>query len=175
MQDRNYEAAREELRNLVIRRPHDLELRRSFHKLCMLTRHAKKLTGHGAEFIELLFKRHRIREASEIYQDCVALDHNFRPEKPDQYYPIAQMLRECNASKQAVQLINGFHKQYPRSDLTPQLYLLAARIFHDDLGDTAQATQILRFLENHCSRHPLIGDVKRYHSVLRIISPSRLG
>lgn len=166
MQEQNYPAALEELRGLLQRRWGELELHRMAHKLARLIQDKPTLIRHGRQYLGVLLERNRIREAMEVYQDLTAADPAFRPDVPDQYLPIAQMLRESRLTKPALALISGFHKRHPDSDQVPALYLLAAKIFHDDLGEDAKAVQILRFVARQYPRHGLIGAVEHYLRVL---------
>lgn len=166
MAEGKYAAALEELRNIVPRRWGALELHRLVHKLAKLTNNQEVLLRHGEQYIGVLLEQNRVREAMEIYQDLVAAKPQFRPALADQHLPIAQMLRDSRLPKEAITLINGFHKRFPASELTPALYLLAARIFHDDLNDDAKAGQILRFVAAQYPSHGLIGSVQHYLRVL---------
>jgi len=172
MAEEKHAAALEELRDVLNQRWGDLELHRMFHKLAKLIEQKDLLVRHGREFLAVLLEQNRLREAMEIYQDLVAADPSFRPALPDQYLPIAQMLRDSRQPKLAVALINGFHKRFPDSALTVPLYLLAAKIFHEDLADDARATQILRFLSQQYPRHASIGAVTHY---LRLLEGSPIG
>ena len=171
MREQNYPAALEELRGLLNRRWGDLELHRTTHKLAKLMQNKDTLIRHGREYLGVLLERNRIREAMEVYQDLTAAEPSFRPELPDQYLPIAQMLRESRRPKPAVGLINGFHTRFPDSEQTPALYLLVAKIFHEDLGDDARAGQILRFVAKQYPGHGLTGTVEHY---LRVIEATKV-
>jgi tetratricopeptide (TPR) repeat protein len=166
MAEAKYAAALEELRNIVPRRWGELELHRLVHKLAKLTGDHEVLLRHGEQYLGVLLEQNRVREAMEIYQDLVAVKPQFRPTLADQHLPIAQMLRDSRLPREAIALINGFHKRFPHSELTPALYLLAAKIFHDDLNDDAKARQILRFVATQHPSHGLIGSIEHYLRIL---------
>lgn len=166
MEEQQYPAALEELRRILPGRWGELELHRLLHKLARLTGNTEVLIRHGRQYLGVLIEKSRVREAMEIYQDLVAAEPAFRPDHPEEYLPIAQMLRESRQPKAVVALINGFHKRFPRSDQTPALYLLAAKTFHDDLEADDKALQILRFVAQHYPKHALIGAVQHYLAVL---------
>jgi hypothetical protein len=168
MAEAKYAAALEELRNIVPRRWGELELHRLVHRLAKLTGNQEVLLRHGEQYIGVLLEQNRVREAMEVYQDLVMVmvKPQFRPILADQHLPIAQMLRDSRLPREAIALINGFHKRFPHSEFTPALYLLAAKIFHDDLNDDAKASQILRFVAAQYPGHGLIGSVRHYLRVL---------
>lgn len=175
MAEQNYPAALEELRNLLPARWEDLELHRRLHKLAALIGNTDVLLRHAREFIPLLRERGRIREAMDIFRTCVGVEPSFRPNRAEDYLPIAQMLRESRQPRLAIALINGFHKRFPDSPETPALYLLAARLFHEELGDAAQAIRILRYTLGAFPDHALCEPIKRYLNVLKATSPASAG
>jgi hypothetical protein len=171
MAEENYPAALEELRSLVNRNWQDLELHRLLHKMAKLVSNHDILLRHGQEFIPILLDAGHIREATEVYRSCVAADKSFRPNRPLDYQPIAQMLRDSGQARQAIVLINGFHKRFPKHDATPGLYMLAAQAFHADIGDEAQARKILNYTVSAFPQHALRPSIERYLTILTTGTP----
>lgn len=166
MSEQNYPAALEELRNLLPQRWEDLETHRLLHKLAGLVGNTDVLLRHGKEFIPILLDRGRTREAVDIYRACIAADPGFRPGRAEDYLPIAQMLRDARQAKQAVALINGFHKRFPNHEQTPPLYLLVAKLFHEELDDPEQARRILSFTRRVFPQHRMTSSIDRYLALL---------
>lgn len=166
MQEQNYPAALQELRHLVNNRWDDLELHRRLHKLAALVPDRDLLLRHGQAFIPLLRQQKLIREATEVYRACQAVDPQFRPSEAEDYLPIAQMLRESRQPQAAIGLLNGFHRRFPASEQIPALYLLAARIFHEDLDNREQARRILRYCHSTFPQHHLHAAIERQLSLL---------
>ena len=164
--EQKYAAALEELRDVLSRRWGELELHRQAHKLAKLIEDHATLVRHGRQYLEVLLQGNRVREAMDIYKDLVAVEPGFRPDKPEQYLPIAQILRDSRQPQLAIALLNGFHKRFPQSPETPTLYLLAARIFHEDLGEDDKARQILGFVSKQFPDHPQSGAVDHYQRIL---------
>lgn len=166
MAEENYPAALEELRSLVNRNWEKLELHRRLHKMADLVSNHDILLRHGQEFIPMLLDAGYNREAADVYRKCVLADKGFRPNRPLDYQPIAQMLRDSGQPKLAIALINGFHKRFPNHDAIPGLYMLAAQVFHADIGDEAQARRILSYASGAFPSHELHGSISRYLKIL---------
>lgn len=166
MAEENYPAALEELRTLVNRHWQNLDLHRRLHRLAKLVANHDILLRHGQEFIPLLLDAGFNREAADVYRNCVSADKTFRPNRPLDYQPIAQMLQDSGESRLAISLINGFHKRFPNHDATPGLYMLAAQMFHSDIGDEAQAQKILRYTLSAFPHHALRPSIERYLTIL---------
>lgn len=166
MADGNPEAAREELRDQLRQHPEDLELHRRYHRAAKLTDAPDKLCGHGLEFIELLMRQNKIKEATDIYLDCVAAKPDFRPDRPEVYLPMVKLLQETGRGKQAVQLANGFHKRFPGNALVVPPYFTTAQIFHDRLGRDDQAAKVLQFIKTNYPNHEMATEVDYFLRVL---------
>ncbi|RFA30650.1 hypothetical protein CAI21_03790 [Alkalilimnicola ehrlichii] len=161
-----YDAAREELRGILQSTPDNLELHRQFHRLCKLTGDKSSLRGHGNHFIPKLVAQERIREAVETYVSCKQLDPDFQLNEPSVYLPLARLLRDRRAFHEAIQLINGFHKRFPKHPSTPSLYLLAAQIFHTELSEPQRAEAILKFVQKYFPGNPEAASIAHYLHIL---------
>lgn len=168
----NIPAAVEELKTVIRKHPDDIELRLKFHKLIKLTDQVKQLTVHGEGLIRRLIDLNRGAQAMEVYLDCVKADAAFRPKDKKVFLPLAKTLRAHKHPAVAIRLVNGFHKLFPQDPQTPELYLLIAQIFMDDLHQDEKAKPILDFLAKHFSHHPLIEVVRSYQAALRNLSRS---
>jgi tetratricopeptide (TPR) repeat protein len=172
LEEENYPAAREELQALLAQRPDDLELHRQLQRLCRLTGADAAGARHAVEFIARLLEGKRIREASEVYLEAVTVTPQLRPARPEHYLPLCRMLRDRGAHREAIALANGFHRRHPAHPDIPELYLLAAQIFHLELEQPARAAQVLGFLQTHFPDHPLQSQVTRQLNALQSSAPA---
>ncbi len=162
----NYVAAQDELRDIVLRDPDNLDLRMKFHKIVKMAGDNKQLAIHGAGLIRRLLERRKWVDAVNVYLDCIKVDPDFRPESDVHYLPLAEEMRRMRLYKQAIKLSNGFHQHYPKSDQIPYLYLLVTKIFIEDLSLDEKAKPILALLQKKYNDHEIALEVKRYNTFL---------
>lgn len=164
--EEKYGAAKAELLAVIARYPDKVELKQRLHRIAQLTEDKELLARNGRQTISEYIDQKRVRDAINIYLDCVRADPAFRPARPEDYAPLAQALRDRGDSKLAVQLINGFHKRFPEDPTTPSLYVLAARVFSEDLQRDDQARAILDYVVKHFPRNPDTRQAKALMSAL---------
>jgi hypothetical protein len=162
----NYTAAQDELREIVLRDPDNLDLRIKFHKIVKMAGDNKQLTIHGTGLIKRLLEKRKWVDAVNVYLDCVKVDLEFKPESDVHYLPLAEEMRRMRLYKQAIKLSNGFHQRYPKSKQIPYLYLLVTKIFIEDLSLDEKAKPILSLLQKKYSDHEIALEVKRYNTFL---------
>lgn len=146
MEQQNHAAALAELRRVIDLYPDEPSLRRRLLQLARLSGDSATLIREGKPAIGASIRAGRLGEAAEIYLDCIAAKADFQPADVDQHEPLARELRSRGLTRDAMALLNGLHQRYPDSPHIPRAYLLAARIFLDDLGKPDQAGKILHFI-----------------------------
>jgi len=162
----NYTAAQNELRDIVLQDPDNLDLRMKFHKIVKMAGDNKQLATHGTGLIKRLLEKRKWVDAVNVYLDCVKVEPEFKPEIDIHYLPLAEEMRRMRLYKQAIKLSNGFHQRYPKSEQIPYLYLLVAKIFIEDLSLDEKAKPILSLLQQKYSGHEIAAEVQRYNTFL---------
>ncbi len=162
----NYSAAQNELREIVLRDPDNLDLRMKFHKIVKMAGDNKQLAMHGTGLIKRLLEKRKLVDAVNVYLDCTKMEPAFKPESDAHYLPLAEEMRTMRLYKQAIKLSNGFHQRYPKSEQIPYLYLLVTKIFIEDLSLDEKAKPILSLLKKKYAGHAIESEVKRYSTFL---------
>lgn len=162
----SYTAAQNELRDIVLQDPDNLELRMKFHKIVKMAGDNNQLATHGTGLIKRLLEKRKGIDAVNVYLDCVKVEPGFKPESDTHYLPLAEEMRRMRLYKQAIKLSNGFHQRYPKSEQIPYLYLLVTKIFIEDLSLDQKAKPILSLLQKKYSEHEIALEVKRYNTFL---------
>jgi len=162
----SYTAAQNELRDIVLQDPDNLELRMKFHKIVKMAGDNNQLATHGTGLIKRLLEKRKWIDAVNVYLDCIKVDPDFKPESDIHYLPLAEEMRRMRLYKQAIKLSNGFHQRYPKSEQIPYLYLLVTKIFIEDLSLDQKAKPILSLLQKKYSEHEIALEVKRYNTFL---------
>jgi len=165
--EEKYSAATAELLQVIHEHPDNLELKQRLHRLAQLSDDRQLMLRNGRELIAAYLDHDRVRDAVNLYLDCSRADPGFRPERPEDYAPLAQALLERGNGKSAVQLANGFHKRFPEHPATPGLYVLAAQVFCDELSREDQARAILDYVIKHFPQSP---DTRRAKALRSAIS-----
>ncbi|MCC5858327.1 MAG: hypothetical protein JJT90_09245 [Ectothiorhodospiraceae bacterium] len=160
MENGKHQAALTELRGLLDRNPDRRDLKERLVRLARLTGDSETLMLEGPEAMAALVRGGRVRDATDLYLDCLAADPGFRPQAPELHDVIAAELRKCGLLREALSLLNGFHQRFPGNPLVPRAYLLAARIFLDDAGKPEQARKLLAYLQRHFADSPYAAEVE---------------
>ncbi len=147
----DYMGAKKLLKRLIKEDTDNLELRRRFHQVVKILGKSehRQLTYHGTGMIRRLLDENMYEEAADVYLDCISVDKDFKPESPEHYPNLAKTLRRRNKAREAIVLIDQFVDLYPNHDAVPELYELAANILSDDMGQKAEAENILLFLKQN--------------------------
>ena len=143
-----------------------------YHKLLMLAGR-KEITSHGREYISKLVRDKKLARALDIYQDCLKTDAEFMPQEAAQVYPLACAARDLKQPKLAVSIMRKFDKNFPRSPDIPSVYLLSAKLMHEDFRDEKMARAILQHIQKKYPQHPLSEAAGNYLAFIEKLSPSR--
>ena len=166
IENEDYLSAKDILIELLKSDPDNLDLRRKFHKVIKILGDNKQLTYHGEVMISRLIAAKKADEAVNIYLDCISVDPAFKPELDTDYLPLAEAMRRMRQHKLALKLVNGFHKTYPNNPNIPYVYLLAVKIFIEDLSQDEQAKPLLSFLQQHYGDHEIKTELEAYQRFL---------
>ncbi len=152
--EHNYPAALAELRDCVGRQPHSTELVKRLHRAAQLAGDERAVR----EAADTLIARHadagRYAEATVAWLESRQHDPQYRPSDPAVYPVLAETLRLRGQAREALHLVNGFHKRFPGRSEIPRLYALAARLFREELGDETKASALETFLTSNYPDHP---------------------
>lgn len=171
LQDENVGGAINELRSLIDQNPKELELRRRLYVYLKLNGEIEALRDYAPIYFNRLAENNRFTDASTVYLESMARGIPFYPDYPGDYLPVMQELRRRRASKEAIQLTQGFHKRHPKDQHIPEVYLALAKILSEDVQRDDLAVQALSFVEKGFPEHNLIPQVKQHLAVLSKLRP----
>ena len=147
-----------------------MELHAYYHRILFAANKPDVLITHAKDYINMLVHENKIREAAQLIIDSYKVKEVIRPNDPDKYYTLAQMLNEMRAYKACIALIQNFHKRYPVHRDIPKLYLLASQILSEQLSNDAMAIKMLEFLMAKYKQHELAGEIAQYCHVVRNVA-----
>ena len=93
-------------------------------------------------------------------------DPAFAPEQPAQLLRLAEAARRRREYPQALALIKGFDKRFPRHPEIPAVYLFAASVLCENLRQDASARKILAVLLARYPDHPLSSEAQQLATVI---------
>jgi outer membrane protein assembly factor BamD (BamD/ComL family) len=150
-----YADAADRLWTLIREHPdYSIWLRQKRHKALKLTHKERDFIDNAGKLLGELIDANRLRDATEIYIDLTDYDPKLRPARERDYEPLMEMLVQRGEYRRAVQMANGFHRDFPDSSSVPPLYLEVARIFFEYLDQPDKARQVADFLVKRYPNHP---------------------
>ncbi len=146
--------------------PEDVVAHGRYHKLLALASRDERLLSHAKRYLGLLLNRGQGDDALQLYRAMQERDAAFEPEQPAQLLSLAEAARRRREFPQALALVKGFDKRFPRHAEIPAVYLFAARVLCENLRQDANARQILAVLLARYPQHPVSAEAQQLLTVL---------
>lgn len=152
--DGRYEAALVELRSVLEAHPDDSMLHERLFRLAGLSGDTAERSRQADWLVDHWIRKGRVGDAVRIHLECVREQPDFRPERAEHHEILARELRSRGEIREALRLLAGLHKRFPRHAAVPSAYLLAAEIFMDEAGKPDQARRLLDYVRRHFPDDP---------------------
>jgi len=146
--------------------PNNLKLHARYHELLKRTKNKEKLGLHGEKYMNILLVNNQTGKAANVYRVCLKANPKLAPTDPDKINKMAHTLHDLRAFKEAVILINGFHKRFPKHPDIPKNYLFAAKILSGELQQPKHALQIIQFLKSKYKDDPIYAQITQHADFL---------
>lgn len=146
--------------------PGDIAAQERYNKLLHLAGKDDRLLNHTQKLIPMLLANDQKNAALEAWRRCRERHATFLPEKADHIVQLAQIARSIREPRVALDLLNGFDRNFRNHPLVPDVYFLCGSILCDDLRKDELAD---RFFAALCSRYPehiLVPDALRLRDVI---------
>ncbi|MEI7430878.1 MAG: hypothetical protein WCL27_10515 [Betaproteobacteria bacterium] len=135
--------------------PDDLGALGRYYKLLALAGREDRLLSHSRRYLSVLLQKNQGDEALEVYRSMKERVATFEPDHPAQLLQLAEVTRRRREFPEALALLKGFDKRFPRNAEIPAVYLFAARVLCENLRQEASARQILSVLLSRYPEHPV--------------------
>lgn len=156
--------------------PDEVAVNDRYHKLLALAGRDDRLLSHAKRYLSLLLQKGLGDEALTLYRAMQAKDADFAPEQPAQLLKLAEAARRRREFPQALAIVKGFDKRFPRHAEIPAVYLFAARVLCENLKQDASARQILVALVARYPEHPVSAEAQQLLIVLdKLAAPAVAG
>jgi hypothetical protein len=146
--------------------PENLAVQQRYHKLLQLAGRTDRLLSHGPRYLSLLLKKGMGGDALALYKLMQGHNEKFETEQPAQLLELAEAARKARDFTQALALVKGFDKRFPRNPAIPSVYLFAAKILCENYKQESGARQILKTLTERYPEHPAGIEARQYLAVL---------
>lgn len=146
--------------------PEDVAAHGRYHKLLALAGRDDRLITHSRRYLGLLLQKGQHDEALLLYRSMQERNAAYEPEQPGQLLGLAEAARRRREFPQALALLKGFDKRFPRHAEIPAVYLFAARVLCENLRQDAAARQILTVLRERYPEHPASAEAQQLLAVL---------
>jgi tetratricopeptide (TPR) repeat protein len=146
--------------------PDDLAALGRYYKLLVLAGREDRLLSHSRRYLSALLQKNQGDEALEVYRSMKERVATFEPDHPAQLLQLAEVTRRRREFPQALALLKGFDKRFPRHAEIPAVYLFAARVLCENLRQEAAARQILSVLFARYPEHPVSEEGRQLLAVL---------
>ena len=146
--------------------PDDVAAHERYHKLLGMAERNDRLLSHARTFLALLLSKGKGDEALVVFREMQDKDSAFEPNQPAHLLRLAEVARKRREYPQALALIKGFDKRFPRHAEIPAVYLFAARVLCENLHQDASARQLLSVLLTRYPDHPVSDEAKQLLTVL---------
>ncbi|MFP8780765.1 tetratricopeptide repeat protein [Hydrogenophaga sp. RWCD_12] len=134
--------------------PESLNDQRRYHRVLLLTDKKDTLAWFTQKVIQSLMKEQKGQEALQVYAATLPKCPELSLESAELTLTLAQLAWKGLDHQQALALLKGFDKRYPRDPAVPKAYELIARVLHQGLGRTEQALAVYRAMAKHFPQHP---------------------
>jgi hypothetical protein len=144
----------------------DVAAHERYHKLLVLTGHNDRMLSHAPSYLSLLLEKNLGDEALALYRFVRERAPALELEQPAQLLRLAEAARRQRNFAEALALIKGFDKRFPRHRDIPSVYFLAASILCENLHQDKDARRILVVLLARYPDHPVCAEAQQLLTVL---------
>lgn len=135
--------------------PEDVAAHERYHKLLALAGKDERLLNHSQRYLALLLQKGKGDEALTLFRAMQGRVPDYTPEQPGMLLRLAEAARRRREYKEALSLVKGFDKRFPRHADIPSVYLFAAQVLSENLRQDAQARKLLEVLIARFPDHPV--------------------
>lgn len=157
------QAALSELSGLIREHPEDMQLHKRMHNLLLMEQELEAAGRHAStDYIPRLLEQGKDYQAAEVYNQCRIRNISVKMRSPKQAIQLAKALRSAGKGKQAIELINGFHKAFPDCNEVVDAYILGAKICCEDLDRDDLSKKLLEYVLKQYPSHPRVNEASQY-------------
>lgn len=138
---------------------HNLQLQKLLGDMKAYDKSAKK-------YISYLFESQQMTLAVKTLSTIFIVNPSFKPDKAEERFELAKLLKQNGQSKAAVSFINNLHNDAPNFQKIPEAYLMAAKILCEQLGNDKQAINIINFLLSKFPDSHIYNEIQEYLKVI---------
>jgi hypothetical protein len=139
--------------------PESVADQRRYHRVLLLTDKKDRVLWFTEKYLQSLIKSKNGQEALKVFAASRAKFPDLALESAEITLAVAQLAWKAGDTRNAMALLKGFDKRFPKHALLPEAYELIARILEQGLGRTEQALAIYRAMKLQYANHPSTQEV----------------
>lgn len=126
--------------------PDDVAAHDRYHKLLALAGRDDRLMSHARTYLSLLLRKGMDDEALTLFRAMREKEATVAPDRPGELLALAGAARRRREYSEALALVKGFDKRFPKHAEIPNVYLFVAQVLSENLRQDASARQLLAVL-----------------------------
>ncbi len=148
------------LREEIAMKPSDVNLSEKYYRLLKLTGERKRAGKYAAIHFGLLMKNHKKEQALHLLAEMI--DNQMTPPAGRAVLQVADWYRQRGEFNKSLNCYAYFVKHNKGHGDVPEAYFKAAKILHENGGDSLKAKKILRTIVQSFPKHHLVPQIVKY-------------
>ena len=128
--------------------------------------------SHARIYLSLLLRKGMDDEALTLFRSMRERDATVETERPGQLLSLAGAARRRREYGEALALVKGFDKRFPKHADIPAVYLFAAQVLSENMRQDASARQLLSVLLARYPEHEATTAARQLLSVIERMQAS---
>lgn len=162
LKDGNYERLQSSLVSALKRDPDNAHRLEQLYRLLIARNDNAELYRRHVSLLEWLVDHNNGAGIADLLTRLEPLNPNLQVDDPELAERCARCLYHQGEYRQALKLLQDFHKRFPESNTLAPAYILAAQILANGLGQWEKAAAFLGFVQKRCQNHPLHSQVDTF-------------
>ena len=155
LKDGNYDRVQSMLKETLKQNRDDPVRIGQLYKLLIAQNDATELYQYHPRILGWLADRNDGEGIASVLGILEFAESGFKLDDPELAVRCARFLYQKGHFKQALRLLQDFHKRFPESDELAPAYLLVAQTLANGLSQWEKARAFLTFIQKRCTNHPL--------------------
>lgn len=155
LKDGNYDRVQSMLKDALKQTPNDPLRIGQLYRLLIARNDVTELYRFHPRILGWLAGQNNGEGLSFVLDKFEEAEPGFKLEDAELAVRCARCLYHCGQFKQALRVLQDFHKRFPGSEELAPAYLLVAQSLANGLGQWEKATVFLTFIQKRCENHPL--------------------
>jgi len=162
LSEHGYAAAKQRLKKKILSEPNNLEIHHYCHQFMLDHQDEPGIPRHAQQYIPLLIAQGMDDLMLTIARRCLQIKPKFKLKHASDALLVGKIAYDKADFDLALKVFTLFRQQFPGHKENVDTQFLCAKLYAQQLGDTAKAKMIMRSLVGRHSRHAKIEAMKAF-------------